>query len=497
MTISGEKIKKWVLDHEMLVMAWLAIILLRLPNIYEPYWYGDEGIYLTVGQGMRRGMELYAHIVDHKTPLIYLISSLSGTLLGLKLWLIVSSLISTGLFYLILLKLLKNPWQRAVALVAMVLSTTLPAFEGNIANGEIILMPFTLGGIYLGWMGVFGEKNINLKKLFWSGVLFGLAILTKVPAGAELAAMGIFITLYFVQERRKVKDFLTEVGILAAGVILTIGLSILYFGLKGILSEYIDLGLFYNFRYIQDWQQPFTHPWVIFLLSMKGRLLLLVSYLVMVWIGYKKLPREYVFGLLWFGFSLFAALLSLRPYPHYFIQVLPAAALLMGFMVTREIKPWLISSSLIVTAYLVMKFLGFSHYPTIAYYQNYWEYMVGKKDETSYGAWFDGQVPATYEMARWLKLRTKPEDRIFIWGNQPMVFALADRSPATRFFMDFHIASFGAFEETLTSLRQTPPEYILDYRNDSQSFPEFYSMLTNEYVMVETINQATVYKHFQ
>jgi len=43
--------------------------------------------------------------------------------------------------------------------------------------------------------------------------------------------------------------------------------------------------------------------------------------------------------MIWFSFSLFAALLSSRPYPHYLIQVLPAFSLSFGFLALS--KKWL------------------------------------------------------------------------------------------------------------------------------------------------------------
>jgi len=34
-------------------------ILLRLPSLVEPYWYGDEGIYQVIGKALNSGRVLY------------------------------------------------------------------------------------------------------------------------------------------------------------------------------------------------------------------------------------------------------------------------------------------------------------------------------------------------------------------------------------------------------------------------------------------------------
>ena len=36
-----------------------SVFLLRIPSFFEPYYYGDEMIYMTLGQGVRQGLTLY------------------------------------------------------------------------------------------------------------------------------------------------------------------------------------------------------------------------------------------------------------------------------------------------------------------------------------------------------------------------------------------------------------------------------------------------------
>src|SRR5260370_4820629 len=50
----------------------VAFFLLRLPSLLEPYWYGDEGIYETIGLALSKGRFLYTQIWDNKPPLLYL-----------------------------------------------------------------------------------------------------------------------------------------------------------------------------------------------------------------------------------------------------------------------------------------------------------------------------------------------------------------------------------------------------------------------------------------
>ena len=71
---------KWLDSHLILILLLSLLLLLRLPNFFEPYWYGDEGIYLTIGNGLRQGKVLYRDIIDHKTPIIYYLAMVPSQL---------------------------------------------------------------------------------------------------------------------------------------------------------------------------------------------------------------------------------------------------------------------------------------------------------------------------------------------------------------------------------------------------------------------------------
>src|SRR5216684_7424099 len=67
------------------VMGIMALVLLaRIPSFFEPYYYGDEMIYLTLGNAIRHGLTLYKQIHDNKPPLLYLTAAVAGNLFWFK-----------------------------------------------------------------------------------------------------------------------------------------------------------------------------------------------------------------------------------------------------------------------------------------------------------------------------------------------------------------------------------------------------------------------------
>ena len=48
-------------------------VVLRFPSLFEPNWYGDEGIYQSIGFGLRTGRQFYTGVWDNKPPLLFVI----------------------------------------------------------------------------------------------------------------------------------------------------------------------------------------------------------------------------------------------------------------------------------------------------------------------------------------------------------------------------------------------------------------------------------------
>lgn len=54
-------------------IAVTAFIILRLPSLFEPHWYGDEAVYAAVAHAIEKGRTLYVDVWDNKPPGIYFI----------------------------------------------------------------------------------------------------------------------------------------------------------------------------------------------------------------------------------------------------------------------------------------------------------------------------------------------------------------------------------------------------------------------------------------
>lgn len=496
-----------------LFVALVLLVLLRVPNLVEPYWYGDEGIYLTLGQSMNKGVLLYEEIIDHKTPIIYFLAQ-THTQLNFRLLLIGWMLVTTTAFYYIAKTLFKDKLTPTfISTIVFVLATTLPAFEGNIPNGELFVMGFVLVGMLLLIKTEYVQQLLHPKakttsspwyQYLLSGSFLSLGVLTKVPAVFDVAAVigfGYFaITNAALTGKttvaKVVEKLKTNTAIwfwLGVGLLLPILASIVYFVSKGAGQAYLDFGLLYNFRYAGSWQLPFSNPLLLFFFTLPGKVVATAVLTLVLTFGRKYISPAYQFMVFWFGLALFASLLSNRPYPHYYLQIAPALSLVLAGSLyeafralftqaartSRNILGPLLSFVSITLFVVIVLLIDVHPYPTVSYYRNFLELARGNISAQEYNQRFDVHMKDNYAAVE--VMEQCPDDHLFIWGTNPMLYALADRIPTGRFTVSFHIKDFNAFDETYNDLVEDAPSFIVVMNSEDAEFPQFYDYLESEY----------------
>lgn len=501
----------WANRHEWLFLAWTLVIVLRLPNLVEPYWYGDEAIYLTVGTGMRHGLKLYKEIVDHKTPLIYFFAMVPSQL-AFRFFTIGWMIATTGFFY----SLAKRFFSSSLAFlttIVFVLLTSLPAFEGHIPNGELFVMGFILAAFWLLSKTSFFHRIIDQKEtkplthelpfIFASGAVASLGILTKVPALLDMGALGAFMLFAMLASWKK--SLLSKHAVLllkswivfALGVATPIVFSLVYFALRGTLQDYIQFGLLYNFHYSGNWTLPFTNELLLKLFTLPGKAVVLAGILLLslglsLWKKGESLLSWTVF---WMGAALFAALLSNRPYPHYFQQVVPPFSFLIGFLVMK--KSSLLGRGLIVGSVAlsgaILLLLQFRPYAIAEYYTKYVALITGKMSKEQYLHSFNYLVEQNEKLIPTIEEGSTEQDRIFIWGTNPMLYAQSRRSPASKFTVSFHIHDLKVYEQTMEEIRLHKPKFIIIMKGESE-LPGLTEYLSEHYVESMRTNDMTLYR---
>ncbi len=473
------------------------VLLLRIPSFFEPYSYGDEAIYLTLGEGIRQGVNLYQNLHDNKPPLLYLLAAVAGSLFWFKVILAFWSVATVILFWKLAEVLFpKKERTQKIATWIFALLITLPLLEGNIINSEL----FMIGPIIAAFLILLTQKA-TIKNLLVSGVLFGIATLFKIPAAFDLPVIVFYWLIIGGLTKANIKEIAQKTLFLAAGFVLPILVTIVWFALKGALGEYIYAAFMQNVGYISTWRPADVQkPFLVRNLPLLIRAVIVllgsvILYLRRTKLSLKgtKLSKQFVFLCLWLLFGLFAVTLSERPYPHYLVQIVPSLSFLLAILFSDKT----IEQSLVIIpltlAFFTPVYYRFWYSPTTPYYLRFVKFIGGNLTKDKYFNEFGMTTTTNYKIADFLVNSSQKTDKIFVWGpDSPIIYALAHRLPPIKYVAEYHVNEFADKKEIIKSLSQTHPKFII-ITAKSTPFPELISLLRSKYVLINTIDGAEIW----
>lgn len=490
-----DKVEKSKSFWSLLSISFL-FFLLRFPSLFEPDWYGDEGVYQTVALALRNGRLLYSQIWDNKPPLLYLIyAALNSDQFSLRLLSLIFGFLSIILFYKLASKLFKNSRTSVILTFVFALLYGLPLFEGNIANAENFMSLPTLISANL----ILNLKETSQKKLlkiFLAGLLLSVSFLIKTVAVFDLAAFLIFLMFFkdnkffsLLKNRTYLAYEVKKIILFLSGFSIPIIITVFFFIFKGALSSFLSATLFSNVGYV-----GYGNKLLIGNISIPQGLLLLKLTILFCFIAFLFLQRKRIsvftsFILIWFSFSLFNALFSQRPYIHYLLVLLPSLVLLLGIIFENIKYRVLFFALFLFSLILISKTFG-TYDKTISYYINFIDFIGGKKTVANYQKFFDKETPTNYEIAAFIKGSTSANDNIFIWGNNAQVYNLTLKLPPGRYTVAYHITGVkNGLSETQKSLFDKKPKIIIimPYMNS-------YPFSLNNYSFRINLNGTLIYE---
>lgn len=561
--ISGKKMIAKILktklqrEHVILFLVLAVTFLMRLPSLYEPFWYGDEGIFAAVARNLNFGGVLYQTAWDNKPPMIYLTYAaifkfFSVSMFSLRLVTAIVVLATTACIYEIAIKL--TTYKRAlIAAFIFGLLTSLRIIEGNLALTEIyMILPISLAmmlAIYnlprpespryrlsrlpkpdIGGQASLHERRkpvsfnfSNIRKhvfalcihpwtnsprfsaseyrkfdfiaLFIAGFLFAVASLYKQVGAFEAGALGIFLFFYL----KSFKKFFQSGIFLTLGFSIPYILTILYFAKHGIVSEYIFGAYTYYQIYLNESPQ-FT---IIVNLLKYLPIFSIITYCFLL----KKRKRQIGLSFLvlfWMAFSFLGSYFSGRAYGHYLIQTVPSISLALvlikkDFRFNRE---KIIFSSFFFLPFIGLTILLFSTVfrwnpiEQIKYWDNFVSLSKGIKSVDEYNNFFDGNVNTIMGLKDFLKEYQAIGQGLYIWGDYPWLYAITDANNPSRYVTSFHV--FGVppnigREEVIEDLKQKRPVYIIKPKNSIGNFAEFEYFLASYYTFLFKVDEASVF----
>ncbi|HKC14479.1 MAG TPA: glycosyltransferase family 39 protein [Patescibacteria group bacterium] len=473
-----------------------VFFILRFPSLFEPYWYGDEGVYQAVALAIKNGRLLYQGIWDNKPPLLYMVYGLfDSDQFGVKLASLIFGLLSIFVFYKLCKKIFVSQKIALYSTAFFALLFGSPILEGNIANAEnFMILPILTSALIILSLrenDTIKTQNRNILIVFFSGILLGLAFLFKIVAMFDFAAFFIFLALfadekflthiknkrYQAYEVKKVFSYF--LGFIIPGV-LTTG----FFIAKGAFKEFINATFFSNIGYV-GYGNKLIIPQGLLIL----KLVLLFGLIAFLFTKRNSFSKAIIFVWLWFAFSLFNAFFSQRPYTHYLLVLLPSFSILLGLVFAEKKFRKISVAFVLLSLLLISKNFGVYGKP-LTYYGNFLSFITSGKSVSEYQRFFDNITPVDYELASFIKGTTKDSDTIFTWGNNAQLYKLTNKLPPGRFTVAYHITgSKDGIKETTKDLDFKKPKLII-----IMPYMNFYPFNLSNYSQRIIIDKTLIYE---
>ena len=444
-----------------LLLAGVVAILMRLPGLWLPL-ERDEGAYGLIAAQWLAGSLPYRDVFDHKPPLIYLLY-MPALLLGeqvtftIRLW--------ASLLFLLQLPIVfaigRHAWNTADAgLATLVYAVAGSAFtlQGLMFNTEQALMLPALGAL---WALVRAREDARLRWFAFYGLCLGCVTLIK-PTAAPL-----LVPLVMLTGAPSLPGRLQQLAVTCLCAMVPWLPFILYWGAVGALADLIFALVEYNRLYAAESLGRWSTAGIVDILAPFAPLLICAVGGAVSATG-AGASRRGTLIVLWTLAFFCAALLSLRPYTHYYYPVLAGLSLLaappiivLARQAHRVSGRWqrLLATSgpLILLALLLVPF-ALDNLRLIRLDPVEQAAALYGLDGTSYF------VPAQ-EVATIVKAATRPDEPIYVWGSEPEIYLLSGRRTTSRYIFDYPLGLLPRARQMLIAeLRRRPPAVIVTYQ---------------------------------
>jgi len=434
----------------------------------------DEGEYALMGQLILDGTPPYSEAANIKLPGIYyaystIMAFFGQTATGIRFGLIAVNLVSTAVLYLLAIPLL-GAAGAALAGAAFIVMSADTSVLGLFAHATHFVVMFALAGTWL-LLASPGSKH-RAPFLLGAGVCFGLALIMK-QSGAFFGLFGIvWVLLGPLRSSIEWKRALLDSCALAGGIVLPYAAVLGLMAYQGVFDRFWFWTVDYAGAYTSEVNlgtglgnfQSSIAPIVrnnplIWSMAAAG--------MIGVWLtqaGRKVAPFLSVF----FLFSFLAVCPGFLFREHYFVQLLPAAALGAGAALwamerllaryTDKSRTVQFSILAAVTAFLLTS--AFSTERALARLT---------PDQFSRSIFGFNPFPESVKVAEYLRENTKPGDRIAVMGSEPQICFYAHRKSATE-----HIYMYGLMEpqpfalhmqeELIAQVEKSAPPFLVVVR---------------------------------
>jgi hypothetical protein len=443
-----------------LALAVLAVIGVRVRLLQIPL-ERDEGEYAYAGQLMLEGIPPYKLAYNMKLPGTYaayagIMAVFGQTPEGIHFGFLLVNLATLALLFFVARRLLDEP-HAVVACICYSLLSMSRGVMGLEGHATHLVVLAALAGLLLLLKARESGKPLSFA---WSGLMFGLSLVCKQP-GLVFGLLGVTILLrdWFKGEGSRrangVKHIIFFCVAGAAPFLLVCG----WMALAGTFDRF----WFWTVEYaraharVLDWKMGEGDLAAFYeqAESLRWAWPVAVAGLVCLILGQARADAKFIVGGL-LAFSLFAFTASFYFFPHYFIMVLPAIALLIAVAfrsAAAALGEWAPNACLALVCALFLH----AH-------QSLW--FEQSPDQASRTLCGDNPFPEAEQIGHYIREHSQSSDTIAIIGSEPEICFYAHRHSATGYIymydlMQTHEYAATMQKEMMQQIEAAKPAFML------------------------------------
>ena len=433
----------------------------------------DEGEYATMGQLMLDGVPPYAEAYNMKLPGIYASYAVAmgvfgETRTGIRLGLLVANAVACLLVFLIGRRLLGQVGAVVAAAAFAFLSVSF-GVQGVFANAEHFVLPWGLFGLLL---LLRAEEREGIALVAASGFCMGLAFVVKQHGIGFPAFGGAYLVVRELMRRpREPRRALQRLGVFAAAALVPYALACLVLFLCGVFETFWFWTVEYAGAYAggrsldELWgrlrpKARFVMRNAPFLWGLAGAGLVLASAAR----DGRGRRTAAVFVPLLALVSFLAITPGLHFRPHYFVLLVPAAALAIG-AVFRGGSALLerVAPPPVATGVAALVCAG----ALIHAIRDQWPFLIeASPDQVVFSTFGTNPFSESIPIANFIVEHTEPDDRIAVIGSEPQLYFYTHRRAATGFLytyalMEPHRYALDMHKQMIAEIERNRPAILV------------------------------------
>ena len=478
-----EKNKKTILISTMLIIITIIVCFQCDTNPLIKNSTGiDSSVFISIAQSMKTGKLPYKDVFDHKGPLLYLINYIgisinSSSYIGI--WIIENIFMFITLLYMYKISKLfiKSEFKALIPVAISIMPITIYLEGGNLT--EEYALPFILISLFFIIKSIKNSYSMRKIESFTIGICMSLVLLLR-PNMIPLWIIYCPIVFVNMLLNKKYKTATNTVIYFLLGTLLVIGTTIIVLQLNGILKECIDSYILFNFKYSKRAEIPFLS---ILRFFNKTTILISLSIVFCLLIFLKKLIKKEkelilpISSLLYCISTFVIVVLPRNNYLHYGMILIPTfimPILLFIELFNENSKNTRIIELISAIVFMIIFVTDITN-------------IVNK-----YICQIQKPLYPNEELLKVIQDNTKKDDKIFVTGNQCLIYLQSNREPDGKYIYQTPIINVdnNVKSEVLNELEYCEAKLIIHNELANKELNKVIEKLIydNKYVEIEKFN---------